>query len=67
MKYRGYVEELEKVPATELIELVALIRASEADTDLSWAQRRKLSELITEKISDGIIERRRARAQVGEK
>lgn len=61
MKHRGYVEELDKVPATELIELIALIRAVEADAKLSQDQRSELSEWITEKELDEILERREAK------
>lgn len=63
MKYEYYLERLNFVPPIEIEELVNLSNAIAADKEnLTWEQRAELSELVSERLLEGI---RQLRIQKG--
>ena len=59
MKYKYYLERLNHVPPIDIEELVNLSNAIAADKEnLTWEHRVELSELVSERLLEGIRELR---------
>jgi hypothetical protein len=64
MKLADYLEQLDQADPCELVNLIDLFRAVVAGSnDLSWESSEMLTELIAEKLQEGIRQMRVRREQ----
>lgn len=61
MKLADYLEQLDQADPCEFVNLIDLSRAVAADSNnLSWESSEMLTELITEKLQEGVRQMRKA-------